>query len=117
MPRVTVCVGIIGVSLETRQMVGMLRSWRSVGSTNKFFVPVLFAGTQTVPVGEGPIVAVIAERYLAAMNPLLLIIILLMLFGGGGYYAGGPAYGGGGIGLIVLICLIIYLMGGWRTKK
>jgi hypothetical protein len=68
-------------------------------------------------VGEGPIEAVIAERYLAAMNPLLLFIILLMLFGGGGYYAGGPAYGGGGIGLIVLVCLAIYLMGGWRTKK
>lgn len=67
--------------------------------------------------GEGPISVLIPERYPPGMNPLLLIIILLMLFGGGGYYAGGPAYGGGGIGLIVLICFIIYLMGGLRTKK
>ena len=33
-----------------------------------------------VPVGEGPIVAAVAERYLAAMKPLLRIIILLRLF-------------------------------------
>jgi hypothetical protein len=31
-------------------------------------------------VGEGPIVAAVAERYLAAMKPLLRIIILLRLF-------------------------------------
>src|ERR1019366_9415584 len=98
-------------------MVGMLRSWRSVGSTQQTRWAVFVRITETVPVGEGPIVAVVAERYLAAMNPLLLIIVLLLLFGGGGYYAGGPAYGGGGIGLILLVCLVIYLMGGWRTKK
>lgn len=67
--------------------------------------------------GEGPIAALFPQGYRGAMNPLLLIIVLLMLFGGGGYYAGGPAYGGGGIGLIVLVCFVIYLMGGWRTKK
>ncbi len=33
-----------------------------------------------VPVGEGPIVAAVAERYLAAMKPLLRIIIRLRLF-------------------------------------
>ena len=33
-----------------------------------------------VPVGEGPIVAAVAERYLAAMKPLLRIIVLLRLF-------------------------------------
>ena len=68
-------------------------------------------------VGEGPIAATGPARYRAAMNPLLLIVILLLLFGGGGYYAGGPAYGGGGLGLIVLICLVIYLLGGLRTKR
>ena len=72
---------------------------------------------ESISVGEGPIVAAIPGCYLNVMNPLLLIIILLMLFGGGGYYAGGPVYGGGGIGLIVLVCLVIYLMGGLRTKK
>jgi hypothetical protein len=51
------------------------------------------------------------------MNPLLLIIILILLFGGGGFYLGGPVYGGSGIGLILLICLIVYLMGGFRTRN
>lgn len=47
------------------------------------------------------------------MNLLLLVIILLLLFGGGGFYLGGPVYGGSGIGLVLLICLIIFLMGGF----
>lgn len=68
-------------------------------------------------VGECPMGTVAAACYLAAMNPLLLIIVLLLLFGGGGFYVGGPAYGGGGLGLIVLICLVVYLMGGMRPKK
>jgi hypothetical protein len=51
------------------------------------------------------------------MNPLVLIIVLILLFGGGGFYVGGPAYGGGGLGLVLTICLIIFLMGGWRTKN
>ena len=50
------------------------------------------------------------------MNPLILIVILLLLFGGGGFYFGGPVYGGSGLGLILLVCLIIYLMGGFRTR-
>jgi hypothetical protein len=32
-------------------------------------------------------------------------------------YLGGPAIGGGGFGLILLVCLVIYLMGGFRTKS
>ena len=66
--------------------------------------------------GQGPIAAVATDCYLAAMNPLLLIIILILLFGGGGFYIGGPVYGGSGLGLILLICLIIYFMGGFRTR-
>lgn len=57
-----------------------------------------------------------AARYHSAVNPLLLIIILLLLFGGGGFFFGGPAFGGGAIGLVLLICLIVYLMGGFRTR-
>jgi hypothetical protein len=38
------------------------------------------------------------------------------LFGGGGFYLGGPVIGGSGIGLILLIVLIIYLMGGLRGR-
>ena len=48
------------------------------------------------------------------MSTLLIILILVLLLGGGGFYLGGPAYGGGGIGLILVICLILYLMGGFR---
>lgn len=52
-----------------------------------------------------------------AMNLLLLMVVLLLLFGGGGFYFGGPAIGGGGVGLILLVCLIVFLMGGFRAKN
>jgi hypothetical protein len=68
-------------------------------------------------VGKDPIGPVAAECYLATMGLILLILILLILFGGGGFYFGGPIFGGGGIGLILLICLIVYLMGGFRSKS
>lgn len=45
------------------------------------------------------------------------MVVLLLLFGGGGFYIGGPAIGGSGLGLILLICLVIYLAGGFRTTK
>ncbi len=51
------------------------------------------------------------------MNPILLILILLLLFGGGGFYMGGPVIGGSGIGLILVICLVVYCVGGFRTKS
>ena len=51
------------------------------------------------------------------MNLLLFIVILLLLFGGGGFYFGGPVVGGSGLGLILAICLVIYLLGGFRTKS
>jgi hypothetical protein len=66
--------------------------------------------------GEDPIGTVAWGCYLPAMNTLLLLVVLLLLFGGGGFYFGGPAIGGGGIGLILVICLLIYAMGGFRTK-
>ena len=66
-----------------------------------------------LPVGERPIFTACHPTYLAPMNPLLLIIILLLLFGGGGYYVGGPVYGGSGLGLILLICVIVWLFGGF----
>ena len=55
---------------------------------------------------------------LGAMNTnlLLVLLVLLLLFGGGGFYWGGPAYGGGGLGLVLLVCLIIFLMGGFRSR-
>src|ERR1019366_5282232 len=66
--------------------------------------------------GKDPIGAAAAGCYLAIMNLILLIVVLLLLFGGGGFYFGGPVFGGGGIGLVLLICLIIFLMGGFRSK-
>ena len=58
------------------------------------------------------------HRYYADnMNILLLIVVLLLLFGGGGFYLGGPVIGGSGLGLILLICLVIFLTGGFRTGK
>jgi len=51
------------------------------------------------------------------MNLLLIILILLLLFGGGGFYFGGPVIGGSGLGLILAICLVVYLLGGFNKKN
>lgn len=52
----------------------------------------------------------------AAMGLILLIIVLVLLFGGGGgYYAHqnyGPAGLSGVLGTVLIICLIIWLLGG-----
>ena len=79
--------------------------------------PVSSASSFEQPVGERPISPAPAVHYAAPMNPLLLIVILLLLFGGGGFYVGGPSGGGGGLGLIILICLIVFLFGGFRSKN
>jgi len=69
------------------------------------------------PWGEDPIGHRAAKCYFNAMNILLLVVVLLLLFGGGGFYFGGPVIGGSGLGLILLICLVIYFMGGFRGSK
>jgi hypothetical protein len=74
------------------------------------------ANDPSSPWGEDPIESVGCECYLASMNMLLLIAVLLLLFGGGGFYFGGPVIGGSGLGLILMICLIVYLVGGFRAK-
>jgi hypothetical protein len=51
------------------------------------------------------------------MNILLLMVVLLLLFGGGGFYFGGPVIGGSGLGLVLLICLVVFVMGGFRNTK
>ena len=56
------------------------------------------------------------ECYRTSMNTLLVLLVLLLLFGGGGFYFGGPVIGCGGLGLVLVICLIIYCMGGFRAK-
>ena len=55
--------------------------------------------------------------YLVGMNILLLMLVLLLLFGGGGFYFGGPVIGGSGLGLVLLVCLIVYFMGGFRPRS
>ena len=55
-----------------------------------------------------------SECYSTSMPTLLIVLLLILLLGGGGFYLGGPAYGGGGIGVILVICLILYLMGVFR---
>jgi len=45
------------------------------------------------------------------------MVVLLLLFGGGGFYFGGPVIGGSGLGLVLLICLVIFVMGGFRGSK
>ena len=58
-----------------------------------------------------------ARWYLDVMNVILLIVVLLLLFGGGGFYLGGPVIGGSGLGLILLICLVVYFAGGFRGSS
>jgi hypothetical protein len=51
------------------------------------------------------------------MNILLILVVLLLLVGGGGFYFGGPVIGGSGLGLVLLICLVVFIMGGFRNSK
>jgi hypothetical protein len=69
------------------------------------------------PWGEDPMAMVRHRHYVHVMNTLLIIVVLLLLFGGGGFYLGGPVIGGSGLGLILLVCLIVYLAGGFRPRK
>jgi hypothetical protein len=45
------------------------------------------------------------------MNIVILLLVLVLLFGGGGLYFGGPLIGGSGLGLILLVCLGLFLTG------
>ncbi len=69
-------------------------------------------GWVKAPLGKGR-----SGDILQPMNPILLILVLLLLFGGGGFYLGGPVIGGSGLGLVLLICLIVFLFGGFRSTK
>jgi len=51
------------------------------------------------------------------MNIIVLLLVLLLLFGGGGFYLGGPVVGGSGLGLVLVICLVIYALGGFRGSR
>ncbi len=50
------------------------------------------------------------------MNLLVLSFVLLLLFGGSVVYFWGFAIGGEGIVLFLLMCAIIYWVGGFRAK-
>lgn len=53
-----------------------------------------------------------------AMSLILIIVILLLLFGAGGGYYGFRKWGAGGgigiIGLVLIIILVLYLVGGFH---
>jgi len=51
------------------------------------------------------------------MNLLVIMLVMLLLFGGGGFYAGGPAIGASVLGLMLLLCFFVYLLGGFRTRS
>lgn len=53
--------------------------------------------------------------YSYSMNPVLFIFLLFLLFGGGGFYFGGPALGAG-LALLLATLLVLYVLGGLRTK-
>ena len=91
---------------------------KTVGQTNVSAPLALecIAGSPS-PWGEDPIGTVDQGCYPAAMNTLLLIVVLLLLFGGGGFYFGGPVIGGSGLGLLLVICLVVFLMGGFRATR
>ena len=67
--------------------------------------------------GEDPIGTLSATCYFGNVNMLLVLLVLLLLFGGGGFYFGGPFIGGSGIALILLMCLAVFVMRGFRTKS
>ncbi len=54
------------------------------------------------------------------MSLLLLIVLLFVLFGGGGYYGyrreyyGGRGFGGL-LGVAVIVCLVIFVLGGFHS--
>ena len=56
------------------------------------------------------------ERHPPTMNLLFFTLGLLLLFGGGGFYLAGPAIGGEVVGMILLIGVIVYWVGGFRAK-
>jgi hypothetical protein len=64
-----------------------------------------------------PLLPPATERYPRDMNILRPLVVLLLVFGGGGLYFGGLVIGGGGLGLILVICLIVYFTGGFRGSK
>ena len=51
------------------------------------------------------------------MNIIIFILVLFLLFGGGGFYFGFPVIGGSILGLVLLICIVIYFIGGFRGSK
>jgi hypothetical protein len=51
------------------------------------------------------------------MSTILIIVLLILLLGGGGYY-GHSMYGGAGfggvLGLVLIVALVLWLVGGLR---
>ena len=82
----------------------------------EFFSGIKERNVTPAPWGEDPIGTAQWRVFFSILNTLLILVVLLLLFGGGGFYFGGPVIGGSGLGLVLLICLVIYFMGGFRTR-
>ena len=76
----------------------------------------MLCSTNPVISTKKPLIAIAGNQRVPTKRHSFLIILLILLFGGGGYYAGGPGYGGGGLGLVLVICLVMYLMGSFRRR-
>jgi hypothetical protein len=50
------------------------------------------------------------------MDALLFVVALLLMFGWGGFYLGGPVVAASGLALVLMLCVLLYVMGGLRTK-
>jgi hypothetical protein len=53
------------------------------------------------------------------MDMIVLLIVLLLLFGGGGglYWGMGAGWGIGPIGLIIAVLVVVFLLGGHRSRR
>src|ERR1035437_9756660 len=71
----------------------------------------------TSPMGRTPYSACATPCYLTGKNLLLLLVGLLLLCGGGRFYFGGPVIGGSGPGLVLAICIVVYLLGGFLPRS
>ena len=54
--------------------------------------------------------------YVVGMNLIVIMLVMLLLFGVGGFFVAGPVIGASVLGLMLGLCLFVYLLGAFRTK-
>ena len=101
--------------IRLRTLIPALLAQVSIGAL-VLFVPLGSAALAAAARGVNNVLQM-GDRGVSFMFGGLVDAKMFQLFGGGGFYLGGPAIGGGGVGLILLVCLVIFLMGGFRAKS